>query len=131
MASQRGNKKLSENSAETHNQEDLDAIEAFCSGVEFEEIEFDSWCNHNNNLDLEFHLSIDPQEATQGCQKTIELSRTIVCQTENGTSSRREKSKHQIEIEAGIRNGHRITLEGCGDRDMDQCGHLHVIVRFT
>ncbi|SME89715.1 DnaJ C-terminal domain-containing protein [Pseudobacteriovorax antillogorgiicola] len=130
MASRRDKKKSPSDLAES-TQIDFDALDEFCAGIELEDIEFDKWCDHHNSLDLEISLKVDPQEARHGCIKEVELSRAVTETVGDEAVSKREKIKHQIEIKPGTPNGHRITLDGYGDKEHGQCGHLHVTIRYA
>ena len=45
--------------------DDLEALENFCQSVEFDEMEFDSWVDVHNTLDLIFILKISADEANK------------------------------------------------------------------
>lgn len=123
-------KKEQQGRGDSHDPSDFDALDEFCSGVELNDMEFESWANIHHDLDLRYILRVSPEQAKQGCIEYIVLSRSIKASSDKAVR-KRQKSKLKVEIHPGARDGDIIRLKGCGDESPDQVGDLVVTIRFT
>ena len=130
MADQQNNKPA-KTSAESHSQKELDDVEKFCKEVGYEEISFDSWCEHHSSLDLSFFIFIPRDEVPNGFSKEIVMSRTVSKHGPQGKVVTKEKVRHLVNVPPNITEGHQIVIKGGGDLEADRHGDLIVNVRFS
>ncbi|GEM_PF-6910621 len=109
--------------------EEEDDLEAFCASVQYEDIPFEKWCQHNDQLDLQYPVTIYRDQLKQTFRTVIRLSRSVRktdCKTEAGT---REKIEHELILDYFEGPEKVIRVCGLGDILGDEVGDLCIIVR--
>jgi hypothetical protein len=107
---------------------DEDALEAFCSQIEVEEFNFESWRDLHDSLDIIIPFYISCELAQTGCTREVEFSRNV---SRNGHEIQREKASVSVIIPPGIDEGWSKMLPGLGDAQDENRGDLKVIIRFS
>lgn len=111
--------------------DDLEALENFCQSVEFDEMEFDSWVDVHNTLDLIFILKISADEANTSGQKEIEYIRTITKKSDNDQNLKSKyKIRKLIRWHTKVLDGYKLAFPNEGDFFDEERGNLIVIVNI-
>lgn len=130
MSSRPPRQNLPQKVAESLDPTDFDVLERFCSDIEIEEISFEKWCDHHEQLDLIFHLHLSEVEARDGCEKQITFTRTIRELDNLKMRPLRKKIQKSIKVPANSVHGQEIILEGQGDSQGQIVGNLRVIINI-
>ncbi|MFK7825538.1 MAG: hypothetical protein AB8G05_15415 [Oligoflexales bacterium] len=103
---------------------DIDALDEFCSQVEFEDISFEIWKNTHSNLNLIISIPLHLNHLQKGGKHTINFVRTI--SSTCGKYKKKEKIHRQITWSKTVEKLLELTFENEGDQAGDQKGDLIV-----
>lgn len=106
--------------------DDLEALDAFCSDVHFEDIDFNEWRDTHQHLDLKLTEYISSKEARCDGEKEICYSRTI--KTTQKQQPRIQKSRQKTTVRIKWTGGNwqekEFIFSAKGDQNDQQTGRL-------
>ena len=115
-----------------HSQDDLDALDDFCSSFEFEDISFDAFCEMNSCLHVRLTISVSEKDCASGGSRKIDFTRTVKVSTPDGVKVTREKVSCEVTWKSGTCIGDVICVEDLGDKNHDgEIGHLYVTLKAS
>ncbi len=113
---------------ELENNSDINALEAFCKTVDSQDMAFSEWEYCFDSLDITVPIWIRAKDGSQGCEKTIEFTRSTQAEPEGPNG--REKVQLLIQIPRGSLHLSRISIPRQGDVRGGQQGGLIVIIHI-
>lgn len=113
--------------------EDLEALDAFCADVHFDDIDFNDWKDTHRNLDLILTEYINPEEARSDGEKDVCFSRTIKKTQKEQPKIQKSRQKDAVCIKwnGGQWKEKEFVFPGKGDKIDQQSGRLiiRILVR--
>ena len=110
--------------------EEEQELQEFCSGVKYEEMSFDSWCQKHKKLDLEVPIFVTRSQLSATFRTVVRITRTIRTLTAHGHKEKREKVERELVLGPDTDARNAIQVKGLGDAIDDQVGDLWIIIKI-
>lgn len=111
-------------------QDECNDLDAFCSSIQLDEINFQSWCHQHENLDLEIPLVVSEESLSFPFHAVVKFSRQIRTQSAHGHTVVRIKVEQGISLETRKDLEKPLVFPGMGDTRDGRSGDLRVIIRI-
>jgi hypothetical protein len=111
--------------------EDEEALQAFCKGVDFPDVDFLTWKNSHHSLDLSLRLKLSPQEAAQAGSRVLHFVRMVVVEAQNKYEKPirfKESASCEVSWPENVDTDHLVSFPGLGDRRGKLRGVLKVSI---
>lgn len=113
---------ISKESSGKPSDSELEDLDNFCSGVEFDEMSLEDWQDVHECLDLTVPVFVDSEIGKTGGKVTVKF-----CRQEE---DKKEKVTIDQEVPAGTKDGTCFFLVGQGDCRSGKHGDLRLIIRL-
>lgn len=130
MTRKRDGKPYSGPPATPEQNDDEQALQEFCSGVHYEEMSFENWCQKHKKLDLEISIFVTRTQLSATFRTVVKLSRTIRTHSAHGHQEKREKIEQELVLGPDIDSPKVIRIKGLGDIVDNQAGDLWIIIKI-
>lgn len=129
---QKGLVKREESSESRLSDDDLADLDEFCGSFDFDDIDFDAFCDANESLDICLFLILSREECEEGGIRAVEFTRTCKVSTPNGVRVTKEKTLVEVTWKKGSAHGDVICIQLEGDKDhLENVGNLVVTIKAS